>query len=212
MRKNVLDPCPYCDTKATYSAFYDPRNNVSELEEGHLYHVLVYCDNEKCGRVTLLVFKGVPRTTDRGYDYVDTELVDQYPKITPKQHKSIPRQVADDYVDAIKCFDVGTWKASVVMCRRALQESVIEKGAKKDKLWEQIDELYNQQIITKSIKDWAHEIRLTGNIGAHPDKDGLEDVTKEDAKELIDFMEEYLNYVYIMPSKLEAKRAKKEKA
>ena len=89
---------------------------------------------------------------------------------------------------------------------------MIEKGAKKDKLWEQIDELYDQEIITKGIKDWAHEIRLTANIGAHPDKDGLEDVTKEDAKELIDFMEEYLNYVYIMPSKLEAKRAKKEKA
>lgn len=213
MRKSVLDPCPHCDTKATYTAFYDPRENVRELKEGRLYHVLVYCDNKKCGRVTLLIYKGVTKTTTRGrkYEYVDTELVDQYPKRTPKPHKSIPRQVADDYVDAITCFDIGAWKASVVMCRRALQGSMIEKGAKKDKLWEQIDELYEQEIITKSIKDWAHEIRLTGNIGAHPDKDGLEDVTKEDAKELIDFMEEYLNYVYVMPSKVAAKRAKKEK-
>lgn len=32
---------------------------------------------------------------------------------------------------------------------------------------------------------------------AHPDKDGLEDVTKEDAKELIGFLEQYLNYVYV---------------
>lgn len=211
MRKDVLNPCPYCDTKATYSAFYDPREHMSKLKEGRLYHVLAYCDNEKCGRVILLIFKGVTMTTDRGYEYIDTELVDQYPKRTPKSHKSIPRQVADDYIEAIKCFDIDAWKATVAMCRRALQGSVIEKGAKKERLVDQIDELYDQQIITKDIKDWAHEIRLTGNIGAHPDKDGLENVTKEDAKELIDFMEEYLNYVYIMPSKVESKRAKKAK-
>lgn len=198
MRKKLLEPCPHCDSIATYTPIHDTREHVSELQEGKLYHVLVLCDNEKCGGVTLLIFKGVRMTTVR-HTYVDSELVDQYPKRIPKLHESIPRQVADDYIDAIKSFDVGAWKASVVMCRRALQGSVIEKGAKKDKLWEQIDELHDRQIITKDIKDWAHEIRLTGNIGAHPDKDGLEDVTKEDAKELIDFIEEYLNYVYIMP-------------
>ena len=206
MRKNVLEPCPHCNTRATYTTLYgEPPSSPSE---GRLYHTLVLCDH--CGSKTLLIFKGVRKSIigARPGFYIDVEFVDQYPKRTPKPHESIPPQVADDYIEAIKCFDVGAWKASVVMCRRALQGSVIEKGAKKDKLVDQIDELYDQQIITKAIKDWAHEIRLTGNIGAHPDKDGLQDVTREDAKELIEFMEEYLNYVYIMPSKVAAKRAK----
>ena len=124
---------------------------------------------------------------------------------------SVPSSVAEDYVEAIKCFDICANRASVVMCRRALQSSVIEKGAKKDRLVNQIDELYDSQIITKDIRDWAHEIRLTGNIGAHPDEDGLEDVTPENAEELLKFMEEYLNYVYIMPAKVAAKRARKKK-
>lgn len=209
MRKAVLDPCPYCHVKATYTPFYDPREHAT-VKEGNLYHVLVYCDNDKCGRATLLIFKGIQKKTALSY-YVDTELVDQYPKRTPIPHESIPSQVADDYVEANKCFDIDAWKASSVMCRRALQSSVIEKGAIKDRMIDQIDELYRKEIITKDIKNWAHEIRLTGNIGAHPDKDGLEAITKEDAKELIDFLEEYLNYVYIMPRKVSEKKTRKQR-
>lgn len=153
------------------------------------------CDH--CGKLILFIEQ-------------DNKTVDQYPKKVPIIDESVPSRVAEDYVEAIKCFDIGANRASVVMCRRALQNSVIEKGAKKGKLFDQIDELYDNQIITKDIKDWAHEIRLTGNVGAHPDEDGLEDVTPEDAKELLKFMEEYLNYVYIMPAKVAAKRARKK--
>lgn len=160
--------------------------------DGH--HILT-CD--KCENAVLVVCD-------------NNEIVDQYPKRIPKLHKSIPSDVASDYVEAIKCFDVGANKASISMCRRALQTSVIEKGAKKDRLIDQIDELFDNDVITGDIKDWAHEIRLAGNIGAHPDKDGLNDVTAQDAKEMIDFMEEYLNYVYIMPSKVEEKRVKRK--
>ena len=138
------------------------------------------------------------------------DTIAKYPMRIPKLHESIPEMVGNDYVEAIKCFDIGANKASVVMCRRAIQSSVIEKDANKGRLVDQIDELYDSQIITKDIKDWAHEIRVTGNIGAHPDEDGLQNVTKEDAEELIKFMEEYLNYVYIMPAKVAKKRAKKK--
>jgi HEPN domain-containing protein len=137
------------------------------------------------------------------------QITDQYPKRTPKLDPSIPQDVGNDYVEAIKCFDVGANKASVAMCRRALQTSLIQRGAGKGKLVEQIDELSDKGILTEDIKEWAHEIRLTGNIGAHPDQDGLKDVTPQDAEELIRFMEEFLNYVYIMPAKVAAKRARK---
>lgn len=209
MRKNLLRPCPHCDAVATYTTIHDTTPpNYDEREEGELYHAIVECDN--CGEVILLIFEAVREPLVHDGFYIDIQLVDQYPKRIPMFHESIPPHVVNDYVEAIKCFDVGAWKASVVMCRRALQGSVIERGSTKSKLADQIDDLHNNEIITKDIKDWAHEIRLTGNIGAHPSKDGLEDVTEEDAKELIAFVEEYLNFVYIMPSKVAAKRSKKK--
>jgi hypothetical protein len=137
-------------------------------------------------------------------------IIDYYPKRAPKLDDSIPKDVAEDYAEALRCYDISANKASAAMCRRALQTSVIEKGARKDRLEKQIDELFEKEVITKEIRDWAHEIRLTGNIGAHPDEDGLATVTPAEAKELIDFMEEYLKYVYIMPAKVASKRAKKE--
>lgn len=178
--------CPHCYTHSTASLRDRTRGKTALFE-------IYQCDN--CEELVLFI-------------YSDTEI-HQYPTRIPKLDESIPKQVADDYIEAIRCFDVGAKKASVVMCRRALQNSVIERGAKKDKLLNQIDELFGSQIITKDIKDWAHEIRLTGNIGAHPDEDGLKDVSGEDANELIKFMEEYLNYVYIMPAMVAKKRAKK---
>jgi hypothetical protein len=177
--------CPYCDVHSTFT-FGTSFGNSSIYE----------CD--KCSGLVLLIFE-------------DRKVVDQYPKRIPQLDDSIPSEVANDYIEAIKCFDVGANKASVVMCRRALQTSVIERGAKRHKLTQQIDELFKKGIITKDIKDWAHEIRLTGNIGAHPDEDGLKDVTPKDAEELIRFIEEYLNYVYVMPSKVTAKRTREKK-
>jgi hypothetical protein len=135
---------------------------------------------------------------------------DYYPKNNPKVDGSVPEKVARDFLEALVCFNVGAFKASVAMCRRALENSVIERGAKKGKLIEQINDLCDKQAITKDIKDWCHQIRIIGNMGAHPDEDGLEEVTQEDANDLINFMEEYLNYVYIMPAKVAEKRKMKK--
>lgn len=177
--------CPHCGIYSTIS-----------LRTAYGSHYIYDCD--QCDGLILLIIE-------------NRKIVDQYPKKVPKLDPAIPTDVASDYIEAVKCFDIGANKASVVMCRRALQTSVIQKGATKDKLNAQIDELFKKGIITEDIMNWSHEIRLTGNIGAHPDQDGLENVTPQDAEELIKFVEEYLNYVYIMPAKVVAKRARKEK-
>jgi hypothetical protein len=92
------------------------------------------------------------------------------------------------------------------MCRRAVQSSAINLGAKGGKLIDQIDDLSKTGIITIPLKEFAHEVRLTGNDGAHPDKDGLDDVTEMDGEAIIEFTREYLHHVYVMPAKLAARR------
>ena len=94
------------------------------------------------------------------------------------------------------------------MCRRAIQASCIAQGAGKDKkLVAQIDELATKGLITGPLKEFAHEVRLEGNTGAHPDTDGLDEVTDKDANAIIEFTREYLHHVYVMPAKLRARRA-----
>ena len=94
------------------------------------------------------------------------------------------------------------------MCRRAIQASCLEKKANpKKKLTEQIDEIAKNGFVTEPLRLFAHEVRLEGNEGAHPDADGLNDVTDRDADDIISFTREYLHHVYVMPEMLAKRKA-----
>jgi hypothetical protein len=193
--------CPYC---GAYSTFHVSAEYGNQYWGG--FAKILGCDH--CHQLVYVVLEA--DQTIGGEKVASEKIKDYYPKRMPKLEDSIPKNVADDYLESIRCFDIEANKASASMCRRALQSSVIDKGAKKGRLADQIDELFEKEVITKDIKDWAHEIRLTGNVGAHPDEDGLQSVKPEEANELIDFMEQYLNYVYVLPAKVATKREKKK--
>lgn len=122
----------------------------------------------------------------------------------PTYPANLPADVAHDGRDAHRCFAIGAWRASAAMARRAIQGACFDKGAPDRKLVDQIDWLEEKRLITPQMKDVAHKIRLGGNVGAHPDKDGLEDVAEDDARRLLEFLEDFVKYVYEIPGRLDA--------
>jgi hypothetical protein len=135
-------------------------------------------------------------------------LKDFYPLGKPNDQvdAAVPTKIAEDFKEALRCRWIDAYKATVTMCRRAIQASCLEQKADKTKkLVAQIDELAAKGIITQPLREFAHEVRLEGNDGAHPDPDGLENVTVGDAEDIIAFTREYLHHVYVMPEML-AKR------
>jgi hypothetical protein len=131
------------------------------------------------------------------------ELKSFYPLGRPNDEcdPSIPVNIAGDYKEALRCRWIEAYKATVTMCRRAIQASCLEKKADKQK-----KELAAKGVITQPLREFAHEVRLEGNDGAHPDTDGLENVTQKDADDIIEFTHEYLHHVYVMPAKLAARK------
>jgi len=94
------------------------------------------------------------------------------------------------------------------MFRRALQSALVILGSNhKLDLIKQIDFLESLPI---DIKDWAHQIRIFGNWGAHPDKDNLKEVDADDVTEVHDFISKFFTYMFIMPKKVELSRAKRD--
>ena len=157
-----------------------------------------------CKDFVLVVGYSHGNTSQKGY-----RLMFVAPKSAAQDtiHVSVPANIASDLAEAIRCEWANAYKAAVAMCRRAIQAAAIDKGAgPKKKLVDQIDELATNQIITASLKAMAHEVRLTGNDGAHPGADGLNDVTQQDAKDIIEFTKELFHHVYIMPAKLKARQ------
>ncbi|GAI30940.1 unnamed protein product, partial [marine sediment metagenome] len=72
---------------------------------------------------------------------------------------------------------------------------------KRDHLVKQIEWLFGQGIITKDLKDWAHEVRLTGNDAAHPRKPAEDvPVTEEDAEDILNLLKQFTNVLYVAPA------------
>lgn len=121
---------------------------------------------------------------------------------SPPLPPNLPTEVADDAKAAHRCLAIGQWRASAAMARRAIQGACIDKGAPAKRLVEQIDWLEAQRLITPLMKDVAHTIRLEGNTGAHPDRDGLRDVGEGEAHAVVGFLDDFIKYVYEIPGRL----------
>jgi len=74
-----------------------------------------------------------------------------------------------------------------------------------------ITQINSLNSLPSDIKDWAHQIRIFGNWGAHPDKDNLKEVDHDDVIEVNDFISKFFLYVFIMPEKVKLSRTKREK-
>ena len=190
--------CPHCMQKSYFrpvgGAHAEPLGNSGSFE------IVNAAQCEACKRFLLV--------EGRGLRNQPAQLLNVFPLGKPNDNvdAEIPDAIAEDFKEALRCEWVKAYKGCVVMCRRAVQSSVIELGARDGKLIEQIDELFKKGKITEALKEFAHEVRLTGNDGAHPGKDGLSDVSPKDASDIIEFTREYLHHVYVMPAKLRARR------
>ncbi|OGS40923.1 MAG: hypothetical protein A3K77_08580, partial [Euryarchaeota archaeon RBG_13_31_8] len=112
----------------------------------------------------------------------------------------IPSNISKILQEAKITYSAQCYKASAVMSRRTLEAITAEKGEDTGTLAKRIENLKAKGILDKNLADWATEIRLLGNSGAHFDP--INEITKEDANQIIIFIEEFIKYVYIIPSEI----------
>jgi hypothetical protein len=202
--KNFIDICPHCGTKAHLEMIH----NDNYIDEDNLiFHVNFKC--VPCKKLILETFKF--KKNYKG-EYEVKGWVDKFPNnkiiYINKFKESVPESILEDFREGI--IDLGNkcYKSSVAMFRRSLQSSLVNMGAKEtDDL---ITQIKSMDILTKDIKDWAHNIRILGNWGAHPQDDNLKGVDVDTAEEAKNFMEEFFNYVYVMPNRVKKARPQTE--
>jgi len=201
---NMNGICPHCNRPTVLTHASQPFVEEVGKQPGTGYainRVSLVTQCQGCRKCVLGIAKIVAGPMPQRFEYET-----HYPVGTPNEElpTSVPNFVADDFKEAIRCHWVMSYRACVVMCRRAIQTSAVQFNAQGRNLVDQIDDLLNKGIITVPLKDFAHEIRLTGNVGAHG-ADGLSDISKEDADDMMEFTKEYLDHVYVMPAKLRAR-------
>ena len=185
-----LRKCPYCKGLSNFSL-------GPYLCEGHLKGCVSL---DTCHNCNTPVYFVTPSVKDRN------TILDSYPKLDLEVDKELPDNVKLAFAEAIKGLNDGNWNSCVVMCRRALEESMTELGAEGEDLFHQIDNLESQRKITPELKAWAHESRLGGKLGAHGTKQ-KKWADKDDAEEVLEFSRWFFRYVYVLPRQLAARKA-----
>ncbi|MDO8517564.1 MAG: DUF4145 domain-containing protein [Nanoarchaeota archaeon] len=197
--------CPYCKIHVNFS-WISSDDNGGEIED----YSEDYFKNEKgiwvigvcpsCKNCVLL----------NGYESSNKFILTKtYPFPLPSVvDERIPEKIKKDLEEAKLCFSVGAINASSGMCRKALQRACKEKGATKKELYDQIDEITTKGVISNDLRELAQSVRLIGNDGVHPNDD---EVSKEDAEEILNLAEQFLDIIFVAPAKVKEIKERKEK-
>lgn len=120
--------------------------------------------------------------------------------------EEVPKTIQRILQEAKVTYAAQCYRASAVMARRALEAITEDKGESDGKLFIRIKNLVEKGKIDKTLGEWATEVRLIGNYGAH--NDSVDDVKKEDANQIIMFIDQLISYIYIMPAAISKRRNK----
>jgi hypothetical protein len=130
-----------------------------------------------------------------------------WPLSSPEPPAHWPEAVARCWVQAHRGAEREDWDSAVVMARSSMQGALREQGANGKNLRQEIDDLASRGILPPHMKEWAHELRAIGNESAHP----LPHETKaeaEDVRDVIEFLDFLLQYLYDLPQQIKAYRAR----
>lgn len=189
----MIVECPYCETKVQGTfigecAFLDPDSFPTKV-------VLVCCP---ICRSPLLGGQDLVQTGPEEHDWRGTARL--WPRPDESIDWSIPDIVRHSLEEARKCFKARAYSACAVMCGRALEGVCNKYNAKNKMLAGGLKELLEQGVIDKRLFEWGEVLRKHRNIGAHASADSI---PKEDAKDLLDFVNAICEYVFVLSDKFE---------
>lgn len=208
--RDLIEQCPHCGARSHIEALWNDCHTLKN--RGVEFYVVFRC--KPCRRLLLKTFL----FRQNPYSAEENLSIDGWNEIFPlslddqlgKEEKEfLPVEILKDYEEALKCQSISAHRASCAMFRRALQGALLQIGA--DPKLDLIKQIEALSVLPSDVKDWAHQIRIFGNWGAHPDKDNLKDVGGDDVSEAHDFMSKFLLYMFIMPEKVKLSRQRREK-
>jgi hypothetical protein len=124
------------------------------------------------------------------------------------QDLSVPVDVADAIAEGERCLAVQAPRAAVVMFRSALALLVQDKGSPtsqgKANLAGQLTQMADDGDLDRTLAEWAHQVRVVGNMGAHPG--GVDGVSPAEAADLSRLLAALVQYLYVMPAQVSRAR------
>lgn len=106
------------------------------------------------------------------------------------------------YEEARKATSAGSYTAAVLCCRKLLMHIAVAKGAQPGEPFiSYVEYLANKNYVPPDARDWVDHIRAKGNEANHE----IVIMPKEDAEELLSFIEMLLKVIFEFPATVKQK-------
>ena len=119
----------------------------------------------------------------------------------------LPENVGRFFRQGVDNVKQRNWDAAGSMFRKTLESALKHRfpDNAKNSLATQIKKAVEDRKLTPEMAEWADQIRFWGNEAAHED----EPFTEEDARQMGEFTELFLTYLFTLPEKLTRARDQK---
>lgn len=194
-----MSSCPHCGK--TNPSLQWPRKSLdkdcfptsSHDNDNQRWWGVYIC--RSCGGVVIASAPANPGNESNPHACAINEI---YPS-TPTIHDSIPKKALEYLRQAQESLHAPA--GAIMLSASAIDAMLKEKAYKDDSLYERIDKAAKDHLITDTMAEWAHQIRLDANEQRHADKNvGLP--TQADAKQTFDFAMAFAEYLFVLPSRV----------
>jgi len=138
---------------------------------------------------------------------------DSFYRTYPSQDRHIgyylPEIVRQSYEEAVRCESAKTWIACVVMVGRTLEAVCKEFDPNTKSVFEGLKSLHVKGIISTELLEWATELRVLRNLGAHATSQKIEVF---DALGALDFLQAILEILYDLRPRFEQFKKRRKAA
>lgn len=176
--------CEQCEDKKSYKTI----TTFTNPDEGpECEYTFAFC--ETCNYPSLFIRED--DGTENGFDS------DNYYKIYPSNERhfgsQLPTLIRTSYEDAVKCEIEKIPTACVVMVGRTLEAICKEHVPNSPSIFKGLEEMKRQGIISEEIFNWAQNLRVLRNAGAHATN---VDITNQESTEALDFLQAIMEILY----------------
>lgn len=188
--------CPYCGNAVhpvLRAIAQQDGQTISLYETRFDIGAVVECTFAKCERQFFLRLTGTYRPNHGSSHNVTRVIV--WPAGSRQLSEHIPKDVAEDFSQAYRCWVLMMDRASTMMLRRCVENACRTAGAKEGSLFDMIDGLKAAGLLHPLHAATAHGARILGNTVAHI----LGDIKSSEIKVCLDLVEKVLDDLFVTP-------------
>jgi hypothetical protein len=196
--------CAFCGEKGNFETV----QHLERQKPGGGRKQLHY-DTLKCGHCGNYMFAfWSASSSGHGASSVHDYHVLPWHQSTSSYPKHWPQDVGNYWLEARRSIEGKNWTAAALMARSAVQLVARSHEAIGKNLKEEIDNLAAKGLILPSMRDFAHEVRVLANEGAHP-QPGTAGTNEKDAKDVVKFLSFLMTVMYNLPKQIDDYRERK---